>query len=151
MRMELNRPVTEEQHRQADEEHREVVRSQKAYIRELADKLEAGEALDSLARRFAAAVLRGAANNMSEVRKRSKGQSKVQDEVAVYVAGDVVFRGKTKNASIEHWAGVYGVDVNSIKKVLKKVGYESIKKSMENSRDIKGDEFGVEWTPKGDA
>jgi hypothetical protein len=150
MRMELNRPVTEEQHKQADEKHREVVRSQKSYIRELADKLEAGETLDAFAREFAAAVLRGAANNMSEVRKRPKGQSKVQDEVAVYVASDVVFEGKSKNASMEHWAGVYDVDVASIKKVLNKVGYESIKKSMENSRDKKDGETGIKWISKAD-
>lgn len=148
MRMELKRPVTEEQHRLADEKHKEVVRSQKAYIREMADKLDAGEDLDAFARGFVAAVLRGAANNMSEIRKRPKGQSKVQDEVAVYVASDVVFKGKTQNASIEYWAEVYDVDVNSIKKVLKKVGYESIKKEMENSRDNKNS--GVKWIPKVD-
>lgn len=150
MRMELNRPVTEEQHRQADEKHRAVVKHQKAFIREIANKLEAGKELDAHAREFAAVVLRGAANNMSEVRKRPKGQSKVQDEVAVYVASDVVFEGKSKNASMEHWAGVYDVDVASIKKVLNKVGYESIKKSMENSRDKKDGETGIKWIPKAD-
>jgi hypothetical protein len=106
--------------------------------------------LDSLARRFAAAVLRGAANNMSEIRKRPKGQSKVQDEVAVFVASDVVFKGKSKNASIEHWAGVYDVDVKSIKDVLQKVGYESIKESMKNSRDKKDADTGIKWVPKVD-
>lgn len=150
MRMELNRPVTEEQHRLADEKHREVVQSQKAYLREMADKLDAGEELDAFERGFAASVLRGAANSISEIRKRPKGQSKVQDEVAVYVAGDVVFRGKSKNASMEYWAGEYDVDVTSIKKVLNKVGYESIKKSMENSRDKKDAESGIKWIPKVD-
>lgn len=148
MRMDLNKPINEEQHQAADEEYREVVRSQKAFINELADKLDAGEELDAFARGFAAAVLRGSASGMSEVRKRPKGQSKVPDEVAVFVASDVVFGGYKKNPSMERWAETYGVDIASIKKVLEKVGYESIKKSMEISRDKKDDGTGLKWTPK---
>ena len=112
---------------------REVARSQKTFINELADKLDAGEELAAFARSFAAAVLRGAANGMSEERKRPKGQSKVPYEVVVFVAKDVVFGGYKKNPSIEHWAELYGVDIASIKKILGKGGHESIKKLMENS------------------
>lgn len=148
MRMDMNKPVTKEQHEAADKEYREVVRSQKTFINELADKLDAGEKLDALARKFAAAVLRGAANGMSEERKRPKGQSKVPDEVAALVASDVVFGGYKKYPSMERWAETYGVDIASIQKVLGKVEYESIKKSMEISRDKKDDGTGLKWIPK---
>lgn len=186
MSIELNRPVTEEQHRQADEMYRECIKSQKVYMHMIADKLRVGGELNALERGITAAVVRGmangmldfqkvadkldageelnasdggfvaailklAANGMSEVRKRAKGQSKVPDDVVISVALDVVFRGKSQNASMLDWAGIYEVDISSIKKALKKLGYESIKKSMENSRDKKEGKAGIRWIPKAEA
>lgn len=144
--MELNRPITEEDHKKADEEYRKLIKIQKAHTHSIADKLEAGESISKFDIDWAVAVLRGAANSMSETRKRPKGRpAKLPGELAVFVAGDVVFRGKSKNETIEYYANEYQVDVKSIKEELKKQGYDTIKLSMMRSRDSKDDDLGYRW------
>jgi hypothetical protein len=146
--MELNRPITEEDHKKADEEYRELIKIQKAHTHSIAAKLEAGEPISKFDIEWAVAVLRGAANSMSETRKRPKGRpARLPGELAVFVAGDVVFRGKSKNETIEYYANEYQVDVKSIKEELKKQGYDTIKLSMIRSRDSKDDGLGYRWVP----
>lgn len=136
--IEFNRPITEEDHKREDEKYRELIRIQKEHIHTIADKVAAGELLDSIDAEWAVAILRGSANRMSDVRKRPRGhQAQLPGELAVFVAGDVVFRNKSKNSAIEHYAEIYDVSVESIKSALKKQGYDVIKVSMEKSLNNK--------------
>ena len=119
--MKLNQPLTEEQHKTADEEYKALVERQKKFIHSLADKLDAGGQLTPFEKSFATAVLRGAANGMSTKRKRPAGKpAQLPGELAVLFAIKHVHQGKSKNAAYEELAAEFSVSVTAVKKELKK-------------------------------
>ena len=128
--MELNRPITEEDHKVADEKYRSVIESQKTYIHQIAGKLEAGESLEDLEVRFAVAVLRGAAKGMKTERPRPAGRpSQLPGELA-YLVGFRMLGGESQNKAMEYYAGDYEVSLTSVKNELKKQNFKDILKDM---------------------
>lgn len=128
--VEFNRPITEEDHKAADENYRVVAQNQKDYINKIADKLEAGEQLSRHEIGFGVAVLRGAAKGMSLVRKRPAGRpAKLPGELAVLV-GFEILEGKSKNKAVAIYAEKYGVSDTSVKEELKKQNFNAVMKNM---------------------
>ena len=106
------------------EEYAEVARSQRKYAREVADKIEHGGELDSMAGGFTAAILRAWADNLSDVQKRPRGQAPRFDagNVALEFAALVKGKGVAKDSALGIIAGRYGVSVEAIRKSLRKHG-----------------------------
>lgn len=96
--------------------------NQRAFIREIADKIEAGEELPPpdkhFARAFIAAVLRGAADSIPDTPKRGAGNAKARKVDALLVA--MTYYGENKTQ--ENLADQYGVSVTTVKAAIKKAG-----------------------------
>jgi len=130
--MRLNTPITDEQRAAAEQEYERVAKNNKKFILEAADKIEKGEPLSDfkcsaamhpeLAREIVAAVLRGAANDISLTRPRPSGRpSTIQDDfIAIYLIGKNSF--PSENNAIEYYAEEYGVTTTAIKKKLGQAG-----------------------------
>ena len=56
--MKINLPLTQEEHNRADEEYERIAESQEEFINRTAQKIEAGDMLNSFEAKFVAAVLR---------------------------------------------------------------------------------------------
>ena len=129
--MRINQPITEEQHAQADKDYAELAQRQKAYFNELANRLEAGETINSMDRKLAAALIRRAAAAISTKRKRPKGQpAQVPDTVRLEYArllGD----GLSSNKAMEELCERYSASLEAIKG---KLGMVRSKKGWERRR-----------------
>lgn len=121
--MKVNVPLTPEQHAQADAEYERVAVNQKKFIRDMADKLESGEKLDSFESAVIAAVLRGAAEGINTQRTRPPGKpAKMPGEICLLFALKTLFQGVSENAAIEALAEEYEVSTTAVKKRLGKAG-----------------------------
>ncbi len=117
--MKINVPLTDEQHAEADEQYRQTAESPKLFIQEMADLVEAGVSLNSFQSKFVAAVLRGAADGMSNKRPRPAGRPiKVPEEAlilrTVYIKG-----GMRPTDADNKLADQYGVDLDVFKSAIK--------------------------------
>lgn len=111
------------------EEYAKVAQDQREWARNLADKIERGEPLDTgLDRKVAAAILRGWADNLPDTAPRKPGQAPKVDagEVAMQVAVLRV-QGIAKGRAIAQVAEDWGVSDEAIRKALKKHGDEAMR------------------------
>ena len=121
--MKINEPVTEEQHKIADEEHSRIAKSQKDYLRSIADSLESGAPLDDHQLSWAVFFLRRAADKLiSEIRPKPRGKPiKLPEhsamEYAIWVVG-----GMSENKAMEKIAEQYQVSIEAVKKKYGKAG-----------------------------
>lgn len=100
---------------------REVAARQRAFLAEVADRIERGEPLDDTARLFAVAAIRGfAARIVGEVRRR-RGRPPTFDPgtVALEVAAAVFLQRMPKTRAIGDAALRYGVSEEAISKGLR--------------------------------
>ncbi|WP_372972430.1 hypothetical protein [Marinobacter sp.] len=132
-------PVTEEQKQAADADYAQYRKNNQAFMQKIAAKLEAGEPLNSMERRYTAAAMRRMANLIPEVRPQpNKRPPKVPGDAAVLIASRVVFEGVTKAKAINDLMGQYNlVDDTTVKKAIKRQGYDEIKASMLQARGKK--------------
>lgn len=121
--MRINEPITEEEHANADEEHRQLVERQRKYLLELADRVEKGEPLNRFDTKFVVLALQNLAKTISPIRKRRVGRpDKLRDEVRLKYAIMRTHDGLSKNAAIEKIAEIHGVSITSVRKKLGMIG-----------------------------
>lgn len=124
--MKINVPLTEEEHKRADEQYEHIAESQKDFINQMAEKIEAGETLTTFECSFVAAVLRGAADGIRTKRPRRRGSpDKLPGELAVWFGLKTRVEGMSDNAAAEELAGKYGTSVEAVKKTLGLTGKDS--------------------------
>lgn len=117
--MDLNVPITLEQHSEADESYAVTVENQRLAANEIADKLSANAPLSRCEQEFAAAILKGWARSLSTIRPRPSGKpQQLPGELAQEFAALVVFEDKTQNRAIELLAENYSSSETAIKKHL---------------------------------
>ncbi|MCC5853895.1 MAG: hypothetical protein JJU30_13735 [Alkalimonas sp.] len=117
--MKFNTPITTDQHKQADAEYADLIKSQREALYSIAEKLKHGEKLSSFEKEIAAAVIKGAATNMSEIRPRPTGKPpKLPGELAVEFGVLVVFKEYSNNKALEALAQKYQVSDTAVKKHL---------------------------------
>jgi len=117
----------------SQEEQEETARSQRQYTRLLADKVETGEILSSMERKWIAAILRGAVDAIQPP-KGNRGPSPKLDPGSLAMEYAILreIHGYTNNAAHEHLAGRHAVSTEAIKKALKKYGAIAISMIREN-------------------
>lgn len=129
MKIDLNRPLTDDDHKQADEEHSRVAANQIAYLLGIADALEAGTPLTRLQIDFAAAALRYVADGIPTERHRGR-LHKLPGELAVLYSIQVVAHGKGANETIRKFADEYQVSEQAVRKELKNQDYKNVMERM---------------------
>lgn len=104
-----------------DEIYRERASSERSELRDLAARVEEGDALNQEDRWHVAAVLRHAANHMSMHAPRTRGHQKelYESSVALEVA-DLQVKGMTRAAAIDQVAEKGGVSIKAVHDALKK-------------------------------
>lgn len=104
-----------------DHDAEAAARGQRQSVRLLADKLEAGEELNSLQRKFLAAVLRGAADSIQAPRRQGPATKLPDgDDAAIEFAILVNHQGYSRTQAREEIAAKYEVSVEAVRKYLKR-------------------------------
>ncbi len=132
--MEINRPITEEGHKTEDEDHKKMVRAQKAYFEKILNKFEAAKSdivevsdLTLFDMNWIIGATRAFSDSMSEIRKRPAGRpAKLPGELAMLFAFEVVQSGMKKSAAYAYFANQYDVSIEAVKKELKKQNYLAV-------------------------
>lgn len=119
--MRVNEPLTPEQHVQADQAHRELAESQKAFLNEIAALIEKGEPLSSWQRGWAVGAIRGFAKAIPLKRKRPAGRPPVVPEEAIVLRQVYVEGGDTVAQAEEKLASHYGVDLETLQSRIKRL------------------------------
>lgn len=128
--MEFNRPITQAEHKQADQKYAEVIAAQKKHILEMAEKISAGQSLDELDTMRVVTILKGYAKHMNTARPRPAGRpSKLPSELAQLV-GFRVLEGESKNEAIKRFAEVYDATETSVKNELKSQNFKEVLADM---------------------
>ena len=117
--MKINVPITPEEHARADEEYKLSAERQKDFIHRMAERIEAGDTLNSFEAKFIAAVLRRAAAGISTKRPRRRGQpDMLPGELPMLFAMKVRIEGMSEKDAIAALAGEFDVETASIEKRL---------------------------------
>lgn len=115
-----HKSVGERQLELAEIEHAKVVRRQKEIIRDLAHRISEGLPLSKFEADFAAAVLRGAANGMTEkMPKRAGRPDKLPNAFDLILDWKNLSETKKNNAIFEAIAEKYDVSPQAVKKRFK--------------------------------
>ena len=115
------------------DEQEETARSQRQYTRLLADKVETGESLSSMERKWIAAILRGAVDAIQPP-KGNRGPSPKLDPGSLAMEYAILreHQSYSENAAHELLAGRHTVSPEAIKKALKKYGAIAISMIRQN-------------------
>lgn len=105
------------------ERYAHIIREQKKYARELADRVDRGEPLDEMGSEIVSSLLRSWADKIPEEQPRPRGHQPqfASGAAALYVANRRR-RGESYRQAVANVAEHYGVTDESIKKALKKDG-----------------------------
>ncbi len=101
-----------------------TVRRQRAWLNEIANRIEQGEPLDKLERSLVAQIVRGRADRMDESLPRKPGRAPRANWSAVALEFELLVRAKkmSKSAARGHLAEKYDVSIEAVRQGLKKNG-----------------------------
>lgn len=119
--MRINQPLSNEEHDQADLEHKERAESQKQFLREVADLLESGQQLDDWQRSWAAGAIRGFAKSIPLERKRPAGKTPKVPEDALAIRYAHIKSGMKVIDAEKKLADLYGVDLDTLQDRIKRL------------------------------
>lgn len=121
----------------SDEQHRALAEGQKAEAERIAAKIDAGEPLTLLERKFAAAMLRRAGREIPRERPNAarRPRTKLHDAIAFEAAMLIARKGMNPNEAARVLAERYGASVPALKRELGLVkhDYQAVKAEALNA------------------
>lgn len=129
--MKINQPLTEKDHKKADEQHAQTRANQHEFLNEVADKIRAGEPLSGWEKEWAAGAIRAFADTLPSERKKPAGKApKVPEEAIIMRQVQIESHGLKVTEAEKLLAEQYGVDLETIQYRIKRLRQDFKKKGI---------------------
>lgn len=119
--MRINEPLSEEDHAEADAQHRRTAQNNIEFLNEVAELVATGQPLTDWQREWAAAAIRGFASGIPLERKRPPGKTPKVPEEAIVLRQIYIAGGNSVTEADERLAALYGVDVETLQSRVKRL------------------------------
>ncbi len=119
--MRVNEPLSEEDHAEADAEHRRIAQNQITFLNEVAELVATGQPLTDWQREWAAGAIRGFASGIPLERKRPPGKTPKVPEEAIVLRQIYIAGGRSVTEAEMLLAADYDVDVETLQSRIKRL------------------------------
>jgi hypothetical protein len=125
----MTKPIVTFRNRIGDAEYAAVIRRQRKYLRDAADRHESGDPLAATDRALAAWALHNAADRLSEAQPRPVGQPPIVDPglLAMQFAFMVTKADMSDNKAHEALSEHHEISITAVKKALEKYGAAAVR------------------------